>query len=95
MAQSGSAPNNAEESKQVEAELNSLRDAFVENESAVHVVEERLSVVLMDEHPEKAGEAPHPPDEPLCELARQLRSVRRNIHEQTLRIRRMLNRLEL
>ena len=84
----------AEEVKQVGKEMGRLRDALAENESIVDMVEVKLSAVLMGKPSEDAG-VPEAPEEVVCELAGQLRNLRRNVCEQTAKINRMLNRLEL
>ncbi len=80
--------------KQVMAELNRVRDAVSENAPLVSELEKRLSDVLMDES-SKDGAVPEAPEKLFCPLAGMLRSVRRDMREQTDQLRSIMRRLEL
>ena len=79
---------------QVETQLDRLRTAITENEGVINALEDRLSVILLVEPPEKAGEA-SVPEEALCDLADAIRRSRKEIVHRTGRLSRIIQRIEL
>lgn len=84
----------AKKDGQVKLELEHMRGAIAETEDVISALEERLSVALVGETPEKAGDEAIP-EAPLCDLADAVRRSRREIQHRTRRLRSIIQRIEL
>jgi len=95
MSDAPAATATPEVTRQVQNEINCLRDAFSENDKIVIELEKRLSDVLMGEPPKDKGVVPETKEPTICALANRIRNVRHVIYIQNSRLNHILQRLEL